>query len=143
MLLKPFTAAAAALLAGLSHAETIAEINGNKFLSPLDGQNVTDVRGVVTAKGPNGYWIRSLTPRKNPHAPSDSVYVFGDDTFDQVSIANVITLNGRVEEYRSSDEYLYVTEITDASDLEVGKKDRTVEPLVLGKMTSPAGLPRP
>lgn len=133
MLFKPITATAVGLLAKLTCAETIAEINGDRFLSPLQDQNVTGVRGVVTAIGPNGYWIRSLKPRKNPHSPSDSVYVYGDETLDSVSVGNVVTLNGRVEEYRSNDDYLYVTEIVDASDLEVAKKDQTVTPMVLGK----------
>ncbi|CRK31935.1 hypothetical protein BN1708_016051 [Verticillium longisporum] len=49
-------------LAGAVAATTIAEINGNKFLSPLQGQNVTAVEGLVLAKGPNGVWIRSTVP---------------------------------------------------------------------------------
>lgn len=123
---------AVALLVSLASGESIVQINGNRFLSPLEGQNVTDVRGVVTAKGPNGFWIRA--EKANPgHLGSQSVYVFGDENLDSVAVGNVISLNGRVEEYRSNDDYLYITEIVDATDISVKKKEAPVKPLVLGQ----------
>ena len=129
---------ALALLASLVSSETIAEITGNRFLSPLDGQDVTDVRGVVTAKGPDGYWIRSTTAR-NVTVGSQSVYVYGNDTLDAVTVGDVLSLSGTVEEYRSNDDYLYITEIVDATDLTVQSNNGTVRPLVLGQ----AGLNPP
>ncbi|KAG9705881.1 hypothetical protein KCU73_g17840, partial [Aureobasidium melanogenum] len=68
-------AAAAAFAGQVASAETVSEINGNKYLSPYDGTNVTNVDGLVTAKGPNGIWIRSTTPDKDDRT-SESVYVF-------------------------------------------------------------------
>lgn len=123
---------AVALLASLGSCETIQQINGNRFLSPLQEQNVTDVRGVVTAKGPDGFWIRST--KANPgHLGSQSVYVFGDENLDSVAIGNVISLNGRVEEYRSNDDYLYITEIVDAMDVSIVRESAAVTPLVIGQ----------
>ncbi|KAH0391929.1 hypothetical protein KCU89_g13994, partial [Aureobasidium melanogenum] len=67
--------AAAAFAGQVASAETVSEINGNKYLSPYYGTNVTNVDGLVTAKGPNGIWIRSTTPDKDDRT-SESVYVF-------------------------------------------------------------------
>lgn len=124
-------ASAAALLVSLVSSQSIADINGRRFLSPLQGQDVTDVRGIVTAKGPNGYWIRSTAPG-NRGVGSQSVYVYGDDTLDSVAVGNVISLSGRVEEYRSDEDYLYLTEVVDATDLTVHSEKGTAKPLVLG-----------
>lgn len=126
------------LLASVASCQTIARINGNRFLSPLDGQNVTDVRGVVTAKGPDGFWIRSPN-YNNGHLGSQSVYVYGDNNLDSVAVGNLISLNGRVDEYRSNSDYLYITEILDATDISVLQDERPVNPLVLGqgKLTPP------
>lgn len=46
------TGALTALQLSLSSALTISEINGHKYLSPYNGQSVTAVKGLVTAKGP-------------------------------------------------------------------------------------------
>lgn len=52
MLLR--TLAAAAALVSIVPAQlvnpTIGQINGNRFLSPFNGQTVTNVSGLVTAK---------------------------------------------------------------------------------------------
>lgn len=128
---RPF-ASTLALLLSLVSSESIAKINGNRFLSSLQGQDVTDVRGVVTAVGPNGYWMRSTTAR-NGKKGSQSVYVFGDETLDSVAVGNVISLSGRVEEYRSNEDYLYLTEIVEVTDLTVRSENGTVTPLVLGQ----------
>ncbi|KAK6824910.1 hypothetical protein PG987_012404 [Apiospora arundinis] len=63
------------LVAGVS-ALTIGEINGNRFLSPYNGQDVSNVTGIVTAKGPDGLWVRSV--RKGcDRRVSDAVYIYG------------------------------------------------------------------
>lgn len=90
----------AALTAATSVAAvTIAQINGNKFVSPLDGQNVSNVTGLVTAAGPNGVWIRSLEADNDP-ATSEGLYVFGKTILTKVKAGDVISLDGHVEMYR-------------------------------------------
>ncbi|KAF7189088.1 hypothetical protein HII31_09510 [Pseudocercospora fuligena] len=111
---------------------TIAQINGNKFLSPYNGQNVTGVRGVVTAKGPQGFWIRSETPDKDPKT-SDSIYVFGSQVVNRTAVGDVVTLNGRVTEYRSSSAYLYLTEIDRPTNVTVVRTGVQVKPIVIGQ----------
>lgn len=127
-------AAAAAFAGHLVSAETISEINGNKYLSPYNGKNVTNVDGLVTAKGPNGIWIRSTTPDKDDRT-SESVYVFDRNFGKTLSVGDVIQLNGTVTEYRSSKAYVYLTEIINPKLLKKVSSGSAATPLVIGKDT--------
>lgn len=118
----------------ISSALTIAEINGNKFLSPYNGQTVTNVTGVVTAKGPDGLWIRSLTPDKD-YKTSDSIYVFGSAFAKNFTVGDAIAIGGKVAEYRSSKDYIYLTEISSPKLEEKLSSGNAVKPLVIGKDT--------
>ena len=80
-------------------AATIAEINGNRFVSPLNGQNVTNVTGLVTASNDNGIWLRSLQPDDDART-SEGLYVFGKNITSSVKVGDLISLDGRIEMYR-------------------------------------------
>ncbi|KAF7539636.1 hypothetical protein G7054_g1914 [Neopestalotiopsis clavispora] len=123
----------ATLLASGAAAVTIEEINSNKFLSSYNGQTVTNVTGIVTAKGPSGIWIRSVEKGTDPKV-SDAVYVYGSALASNTSIVtgDVIVLNGKVSEYRSASTYLYLTEITSPTVTAILEHGQTVEPLVIG-----------
>ncbi|ETS77558.1 hypothetical protein PFICI_11432 [Pestalotiopsis fici W106-1] len=123
----------ATLLASGAAAVTIEEINGNKFLSSYNGQSVTNVTGIVTAKGPSGIWIRSVEKGTDPKV-SDAIYVYGSALASNASIVtgDVIVLNGKVSEYRSASTYLYLTEITSPTVTAILEHGQTVEPLVIG-----------
>jgi predicted extracellular nuclease len=84
---------------GAVSAHTIAEINGDKFVSPLKDQSVSNVTGLVTAKGPNGIWLRSTTPDDNP-LTAEAIYVFGSTVGASLAVGDIIQVNGRVQEYR-------------------------------------------
>lgn len=84
---------------GLASAATIAEINGNRFNTPLNGTAVTGVEGLVLAKGPNGIWIRSTTPDDDDRT-SEAVYVFNRNVGAGVTVGDVITLDGTIFQYR-------------------------------------------
>lgn len=118
----------------VSSATTIAEINGNKFLSPLKDQTVSNVTGVITAKGPDGLWIRSTTPDRDERT-SESVYVFGRTFGANLTVGDAITLGGKVIEYRSNKDYIYLTEISSPVLEKVVSKGNKVTPLVIGKDT--------
>jgi predicted extracellular nuclease len=122
-----------ALLAGVVSAQTIARINSNKFKSPYNGSSVTAVRGVVTAKGPNGFWMRSTKSDLDPRT-SESIYVYGRSTRAAADVGDVIALDGEVEEYRNNDEYLYLTEITNAVNITTISSGQPPEPKVLGQL---------
>lgn len=112
-------------------AESIGEINGVKFLSPYAGNNVTNVTGFVTAKGPNGIWLRSPEPDQSPES-SESIYVFGKGFGEDLNVGDNITIDGKVAEYRSNVGYLFLTEITSPKLVEVVSTGNDVEPLVIG-----------
>lgn len=122
------------LLPCLAGAVTIAEINGDAFLSPLAGQSVTNVTGLVTAKGPNGIWLRSTTPDDN-ELTSESIYVYSRTVGSSLTVGDIITLDGRVSEYRSNASYLYRTEIGSPTNVVVVSSNNTVTSVVIGEDT--------
>ncbi|KAH0278064.1 DNase I-like protein, partial [Aureobasidium melanogenum] len=126
--------AAAAFSGQLVSAETISEINGNRYLSPYNGTNVTNVDGLVTAKGPSGIWIRSNTPDKDDRT-SESVYIFDRNFGKILSVGDTIQLNGTVTEYRSSKAYVYLTEIINPKLAKKLSSGSAATPLVIGKDT--------
>ncbi|KAI1412400.1 DNase I-like protein [Hypoxylon sp. FL1857] len=114
--------------------QSIAQINGDRFLSPLNGHNVTYVTGIVTAKGPDGIWLRSVESGSNRRV-SDSLYVYGSALARNSSIAvgDVIVLDGKVSEYRSNKDYLYMTELGSPKVTAILEHGKKVNPIVIGK----------
>ncbi len=80
-------------------AVSIAEINGNHYNSPLEGTNVQNVTGLVTAAGENGIYIRSLEPDSDP-ATSESLYVFSRTIGSQTKVGDIVSMDGHIEQYR-------------------------------------------
>lgn len=79
-------------------SSTIEQIQGTSFQSPLVGQQVKDVKGVVTAlNGSAGFWIQSTTPDDDPRT-SEGLYVFGGAGM--VKVGDDVTVAGKVSEYR-------------------------------------------
>jgi hypothetical protein len=118
----------------LSSAISIAEINGPKFLSPFNGQTVANVSGVITAKGPDGIFLRSNVPDRDERT-SESIYVFGRAFGVNLTVGDSIIIGGRVTEYRSNRDYLYLTEIDRPTLLRKVSSGNVVEPLIIGKDT--------
>lgn len=80
-------------------AVSIAEINGNRFISPYNGETVTDVEGLVTAVGSDGLYLRSTNP-DDDDTTSEGLYVYGSSAAKQVAVGDIVTLSGEVTEYR-------------------------------------------
>ncbi|KAL9011238.1 MAG: hypothetical protein Q9180_009213, partial [Flavoplaca navasiana] len=99
------------ILAPCASAVTVADITGDKYLSPLSQSAFANLTGLVTAKGPNGLWIRSANPDDNEQT-SESVYVFSRTVGVSLNPGDIITLDGNVTEFRSSNDYLFLTEVT-------------------------------
>ena len=119
----------------LASAQTVAQINGIRFISPYKGQAVSNVTGLVTAVGPSGLWIRSTTPDSDIRT-SESIYVFGKISTPSnltVTTGDVIILNGVVSEYRSSSSYIYLTEISKPTGVNILSRGNIVNPIILGK----------
>ncbi|KAL9026262.1 MAG: hypothetical protein Q9196_005044 [Gyalolechia fulgens] len=121
--------------APLASAITVADITGNKYLSPLSSSTFTNLTALVTAKGPNGLWIRSTTPDDDERT-SESVYLFNRTVGANLTAGDIITLDGSVTEYRTSPAYLYLTEVTNPRNVRLVSRGNPVEPVVLGARTS-------
>ncbi|KAG5638165.1 hypothetical protein H0H81_001461 [Sphagnurus paluster] len=123
----------------VASSTTIAEIQGSTFHSPLVGQTVHGVTGLVTAKGPNGFWISGQ--RVDDIRVSNGLYIFSTSATvqNQVSVGDNISLSGRVAEYRSSTSPndLFLTEIEFPANITVLSRNNPVNPVILGKDRSP------
>lgn len=126
--------ALAALSAATVSATTIAAINGNKFLSSMKGQTVSNVQGLVTGITSTGIFMRSTTPDTDP-ATSESIFVFSK-TLTNVKKGDIVTLGATVSEYRSDSSYLYLTELTSPTNVVINSSGNTVTPVVLGTTTT-------
>lgn len=132
--MKPFLLAlsSSALLLPSAFPQSISQINGNRFLSPYQDQEVSNIEGLVTASSSKGIYIRSTTPDTDP-TTSESIYVYDKSAASDVSVGDIITLNGHVKEYRSSDSDIYLTELMNPSNITVVSSGNNVVPLVVGK----------
>ncbi|WP_018156060.1 endonuclease/exonuclease/phosphatase family protein [Demetria terragena] len=110
-----------------AHA-TIAQIQGAAHRSPLEGNAVTDVVGVVTAAQGSGFWMQSVRPDNSP-ATSEGLYVYTRQA-PTVKVGDRVSVAGTVSEYRAGNavENLTTTQL--------------IEPTVAIKASGRA-LPRP
>ncbi|MFF3544606.1 endonuclease/exonuclease/phosphatase family protein [Streptomyces platensis] len=99
----------------------IHDIQGSTRISPLAGQQVSDVPGTVTAirsfGSARGFWVQDPHPDRDP-ATSEAVFVFTGKETPKVTVGDAITFSGTVSEYYpgGKDAGLQsVTEITDAT----------------------------
>ena len=95
----------------------IYEIQGDGFVSPYDGQQVTTA-GVVIADfqdtGKNGFFIQDVAGDDNP-LTSDGIFVYeGGNTVD-VALGDVVTVVGTVDEYYDNTQIVLQTVTVDSS----------------------------
>ncbi|MBI3686075.1 MAG: lamin tail domain-containing protein [Actinobacteria bacterium] len=76
----------------------IRDIQGAQHLSPLNGQTVTAVPGIVTATSKTGFWMQDPNPDANP-ATSEGIVVY-TTTVPTVTVGTSVTVSGTVSEYR-------------------------------------------
>ena len=110
----------------------IHDIQGAAHRSPLVGQAVTSVPGVVTTVGPNGFWFEDPQPDDNP-ATSEGLYVFTSSK-PTVSVGDSVLVNGVVNEYRPGNDSgnLSTTELGSAHVTVVGSGAALPAPVVIG-----------
>ena len=93
----------------------IAEIQGNKNLSPLDNQ-IVRTQGVVTARAKTGFFIQTPDDKTDTdHNSSEGIFVFTKDTPpSEAAVGNLVSVTGTVDEFklRSDPNTLTVTEIS-------------------------------
>ncbi|CAD6949135.1 unnamed protein product [Tilletia controversa] len=147
-LLTLLSAAGAATLSLAAPLESRAilyphDIQGAGFLSPYSGQNVTNVRGIVTAKGNGGYYIQTpASAWDSDDKTSEGVFVFATLPT-TVAINDLINIgSAAVSEYIStanSGKQLKLTELTKVATVTVITKNATSElkAVVIGTDRSP------
>ncbi|KJA21217.1 hypothetical protein HYPSUDRAFT_42349 [Hypholoma sublateritium FD-334 SS-4] len=123
----------------VASSTSIVDIHGTAWISPLLGQAVTNVTGLVTAKTSSGFYLvgeKSLDVRE-----SNGILVFSSSStvLNSVAVGDFISLNGKVAQYRpaASPNYLYLTELSSPTGISVITSNNTITPLILGKDRSP------
>jgi predicted extracellular nuclease len=110
-----FVIAAVGTFAFAQKDYTIAEIQGDKNMSPHDGESVR-VSGIVTAATRTGFFLQTPDDKTDGNAAtSEGIFVFTKNAPPaDCTPGNSVTITGTVEEYRSRNDTtsLTVTEIS-------------------------------
>ena len=133
-----FTAAAPAPRNAASAAHPcggvrIHDIQGAAHISPLNGQNVAGVPGIVTARRSNGYYLQDPSPDGSV-ATSEGVFVFTSSA-PTVSVGDSVTVSGRVNEFRpggATSTNLTTTEIASPTTTVLSSGNPLPAPVVIG-----------
>ncbi|WP_371786081.1 lamin tail domain-containing protein [Streptosporangium subroseum] len=92
----------------------IHDIQGSGRISPIVGQNVTNVPGIVTAVrttgSSRGYWFQDPSADADP-LTSEGLFVFTGSTSPAVAIGDSVLATGRVTEYRPATGAQTLTEL--------------------------------
>jgi uncharacterized protein len=110
----------------------IHEIQGDRHLSPYDGEVVTGVPGVVTARRSNGFYLQDPQPDDDAET-SEGILVFtGGAPPAAAAVGASVLVSGRVDEFRFADspEDLTITEITQPTVSAAGTG--SIAPTVIG-----------
>ncbi len=75
----------------------IHDIQGCSHISPFDGQQVYDIRGIVTHKLSNGFTIQTMEP-DDLSCSSEAVFVFTKE-YPGVMVADLVSVDGIVDEF--------------------------------------------
>ena len=133
-----FAIGAAILLAGAfstfgQKPYSIAEIQGDKAVSAHDNESV-QATGVVTAVLKKGFFIQTPDAEadKDPKT-SEGIYVYGENSANQVSVGDLVQVTGTVDEFRARGEGVFfsTTEITKPTVKVVSKGNVLPAPVAL------------
>src|SRR5918911_635049 len=94
----------------------IHDIQGASHISPKNGQTVSNVSGIVTAKRTNGFYMQDPNPDADP-ATSEGIFVFPSSA-PSANVGDAVKVNGHVSEFRpggASTANLTTTELTSPS----------------------------
>ncbi|MCW7943220.1 endonuclease/exonuclease/phosphatase [Streptomyces hygroscopicus] len=121
----------------------IHDIQGTTRISPLAGQKVTDVAGIVTGVrtygSSRGFWIQDPNPDDNP-ATSEGIFVFTGST-PKVAVGDSVTVTGTVSEFvpgGTSSGNQSVTEITKPTVTVLSSGNAVPAPVVIDAKSVPA-----
>ncbi|HEU5102148.1 MAG TPA: endonuclease/exonuclease/phosphatase family protein [Roseiflexaceae bacterium] len=108
----------------------IHTIQGAGHLSPLSGQVVLNVQGIVTARRSNGFYLQDPAPADND-ATSEGIFVFTSSA-PAVSVGDLVNVGGTVTEFRPGSAGLTTTEISAPSIAILSSGNSLPAPVVIG-----------
>ena len=123
----------------------IHDIQSDDWISPYNGQQVTNVPGIVTAirtSGTKGYWIQDPNPDSDA-ATSEAVFVYASAP--TVAVGDSVLVSGKVEQYYplasgdtdATTSNLSVTEIESPTAITLSTGNALPAPIVIGPDTVP------
>ncbi|MFB7307575.1 endonuclease/exonuclease/phosphatase family protein [Streptomyces sp. NPDC056192] len=118
----------------------VHDIQGTSRVSPLNGQSVTGVPGIVTGvrtSGSRGFWIQDVTPDSDPRT-GEGVFVFTGSTAPAVAVGDSVLVSGKVDEYYPSTTTQSITEITAPRVTVLSSGNALPAPVVLDAASVPA-----
>ncbi|MFD7948291.1 endonuclease/exonuclease/phosphatase family protein [Streptomyces sp. NPDC059744] len=118
----------------------VHDIQGTTRVSPLNGQSVTGVPGIVTGvrtSGSRGFWIQDVTPDSDPRT-GEGVFVFTGSTAPAVAVGDSVLVSGKVDEYYPSTTTQSITEITAPRVTVLSSGNALPAPVVLDAASVPA-----
>jgi predicted extracellular nuclease len=117
----------------------IHDIQGTGFLSPQNGQTVTNVPGIVTgvraAGSSKGYWIQDPSPDSDP-ATSEGIFIFTSSA-PTVSAGDSVLVSGKVQEFYP---LASGTTAANTSNLSITEIDQTSVSVVSSGNALPAAI---
>ena len=113
----------------------IHTIQGAAHISPRLGELVA-TRGIVTGKIGSSFYIQDPDPDGDA-ATSEGIQIFGATAASAVSVGDLVTVQGRVTEFRASSSTspnpnLSITELTTPTILSKSATTLTIDPTVIG-----------
>lgn len=111
----------------------IHDLQGAAHRSPREGQQVSNVPGIVTATRGNGFYLQDPIPDGDP-ATSEAIFVFTGSA-PPVQIAQSVLVSGRVTEFRpggSTSSNLTTTEISSPLVIVLAVGQALPAPVVIG-----------
>ncbi|KAI0050405.1 DNase I-like protein [Auriscalpium vulgare] len=120
-------------------AVSITDIQGPAFQSPLVGQTLANITGVVSAKGTSSFWIQGPASNDIRASPGVRVFTSSKTILGNITVGDEVSLTARVSEFRSSSSPndLTGTELDSPANVTVLSSNNTVKPVILGTDRSP------
>lgn len=128
---------AGALAPSTGAAPSIQQVQGRGHVSPLLGQDVDGVEGVVTAVlstgARRGFFMQDARPGGDGDPwTSDAVFVSTGTAAPMVAPGDVVRVSGRVAEQRGGNDSLSVTQIADSSVVVTARGAPLPAPTIVG-----------
>ncbi|MFD7972488.1 endonuclease/exonuclease/phosphatase family protein [Streptomyces clavifer] len=117
----------------------VHDIQGTTRVSPLVGQSVTGVPGVVTGVrtgGSRGFWIQDTAPDADPRT-SEGLFVYTGSAAPTVSVGDSVLVSGKVAEYYPSSTTQSLTQLTAPTSTVLSSGNALPAPVVLDAKSVP------